>query len=116
VSDKLDKRVKVRWPATGADTDGGGITVTRSDPGDGALYATGVQCSGDAAALVTIESPAGSVLWRKRFTGVFNMAETFAPGTLGGLDSEAMLVKISASTTNSEANLEGQTAHTDARV
>jgi hypothetical protein len=35
------------------------------------------------------------------------MAKTFAPGTLGGLDSEAMLVKISASTTNSEANLDG---------
>jgi hypothetical protein len=44
------------------------------------------------------------------------MAKTFASCTLGGLDSEAMLVKISASTTNNEANLDGQTVHTDARI
>jgi hypothetical protein len=65
---------------------------------------------------VTIESPASTVVWRKRFTGAFNMSETFAPGTIVGPDNQAMLVKISASTTNSEANLDGYPFHSDFRA
>lgn len=63
--------------------------------------------SGDAACLVTIESPANTVLWRKRFTAAFNDSEAFEPGEITGANGAALLVKISASTSNCEANIEG---------
>jgi hypothetical protein len=75
-----------------------------------------IQCSGDATAVVTVEIPASTVLYRKRFTAAFNVSETFAPGTIQGPDNAAMLVKISASSSNCEANLDGYTVHSDARV
>ena len=68
---------------------------------------TGIQCSGDAAALVTIESPAATVLWQKRFASAFTVSETFPLGFIEGADSTALLVKISASTTHCEANSQG---------
>lgn len=70
---------------------------------------TGIQCSGDAAALVTIESPANTILYRKRFTGAFTLSETFSPGPIRGGLGDAILVKISASTANCEANMQGYT-------
>lgn len=66
-----------------------------------------VSGSGDAAALVTIESPASTILWRKRFAAAFTFSESFAPGQLVGAVNSAVLVKISASTANSEANIHG---------
>lgn len=70
---------------------------------------TSIQASGDAAALVTIESPSGTVLWRKRFSAAFTMSEAFPPGVIQGAGSAAMLVKVSAGTTNTEANIQGFT-------
>lgn len=71
------------------------------------LYATGIQCSGDTACVVTIESPASTVLWTKRFAAAFTMSEAFPPGViLSGTSGAAMLVKISASTTACEANIQ----------
>jgi hypothetical protein len=67
---------------------------------------TAIQCSGDAAALVTIESPASTILYRKRFTAAFTLTEGFAT-PLKGADSNNVLVKISASTANCEANIQG---------
>jgi hypothetical protein len=61
--------------------------------------------SGDAAALVTVESPASTVLWRKRFSAAFTFSENFAPGLIEAAGNTDVLVKISASTSNSEANL-----------
>jgi hypothetical protein len=43
------------------------------------------------------------------------MSATFA-GTITGPDNAAMLVKTSASTSACEANLDGYTVHSDARV
>ena len=100
-------KVRGRGSASAADTDGGGVTATIADPGDGyKLVLTGIQCSGDGAALVTVESPSGTVVWRKRYSAAFTMSETFAPGTIVGAVSEAMLVKVSAATSNSEANIQ----------
>jgi len=102
-------KIKSRFGSTGVGTSTG-VTVTVTAPAAGKhLVCSGIQCSGDAAALVTIESPAATVLWRKRFAAAFNMSETFAPGTISGADASALLVKISASTSNSEANIQGFT-------
>lgn len=68
---------------------------------------SGIQCSGDAACIVTIESPSATVLWRKRFAAAFTMSEAFPIGEIVGAADAAMLVKVSASTSNSEANIQG---------
>jgi hypothetical protein len=96
-----------RWSETGADTDGGGVTVTHPSVTSQAHTVTSCQCSGDAAALVTIESPAATILWRKRYSAAFVMSEIFPPGTVVGALSQAILIKVSAGTTNSEANFQG---------
>lgn len=64
----------------------------------------GIQASGDAAALVTIESPSGTVLWRKRFAAAFTFSDAFLEGTIVGANDAAVVFKISASTSNCEVN------------
>ena len=91
--------------ATGSDTDGGGVTVTVPAVTNRVHIVTEIAASGDAAALVTVESPASTVLWRQRFSGAFTLNKTFAPGVMKGADGQAVLVKVSAATTNSEANI-----------
>lgn len=105
---QITGRIKGRFQGSGVGTNAG-VTVTQSAPSDGNSYysVTGIQCSGDAACIVTIESPASTVLWRKRFAAAFNVSERFEPGTLNGAAGAAVLVKVSASTSNSEANIQG---------
>lgn len=83
-----------------------GVTATISAVSGQRLHCTGIQCSGDAAALVTIESPSGTVLWRKRFAAAFSVSEAFPLGAVVGAVGQALIVKVSASTTNSEANIQ----------
>lgn len=111
MSDGYYSKLRDRWSVTGADTNGGGITITKAAPSSTRqqYVAQAIQCSGDAAALVTIESPSGTVLYRKRFAAAFNYSETFPLGTIVGAGGAAMLVTISAGTTNTEANLQGAT-------
>ncbi len=102
-------KVRSRSSGTGVGTTAG-VTVTLTAPtGNLAHNATGIQCSGDAAALVTVESPSGTVLYRKRFTAAFNMSESWPLGVMKGALGAAMLVKISASTANCEANVQSLT-------
>lgn len=63
--------------------------------------------SGDVATLVTLEAPSGTVLWRKRFTGAFTFSESFPPGLYVGGKNEALVLRFSASTANSEGNMAG---------
>jgi hypothetical protein len=84
----------------------GGVTVTITGTTGQRLSVCGIQCSGDAAALVTVESPAATVLYRKRFAGAFVLAEDWEPGELLGASGADLLVKISASTSNCEANIQ----------
>ena len=58
---------------------------------------------------MTLESPASTVLYTKRFTAGFRMSESFPAGTLVGPVASAMLVKVSGSSANAEANLQGYT-------
>lgn len=104
--DPLLQLTSDRWGETGVGV-AAGVTVTHA--GSPALqhYVTGIQCSGDAAALVSIQSPAGTTVWRKRFAAAFTMSEAFAPGQLRAAAAAAILVVISASTANCEANIQG---------
>lgn len=101
-------KVRSRFSATGVGTNAG-VTVTQAAPTNTSRLYTclGIQVSGDAAALVTIESPASTVIYRKRFAAAFTASERFDVGTLKGAQGAAMLVKISASTSNCEANIQG---------
>lgn len=106
MSDYYFGKVRARNSATGVGTNSG-VTVTQAAPtGNRRLVCTGIQASGDAAALVTIESPSGTILYKKRFAAAFTLSESFAPGTIAGAAGAALLVKVSASTSNSEANLQ----------
>jgi len=86
-----------------------GVSATKAAPAEaGDRYSVcGIQCSGDIAAVVTIESPAATILWQKRMTGAWQLSERFTPGDMKGARGAAILVKVSASTTNSEANIQG---------
>lgn len=84
-----------------------GVTVTATGAAGFVMAPTQISCSGDAAALVTVESPSGTVLYRKRFAAAFTLSESFHLGSLKGAVAQDILVKISASTSNCEANIEG---------
>lgn len=96
------------FSGTGVGTNAG-VTVTQAAVAGRTPLVTGIQCSGDAAALVTVESPASTILYKKRMTGTgWTLSEGF-PSPLVGTAGAAVLVKISASTSNSEANIQGYT-------
>ena len=97
-----------RWSTTGSGTNAG-VSSTHGLVLAQAHTATSIQCSSDLAAVVTIESPAGVVLWRKRYAAAFTMSEVFPPGTINGAYASDILVKVSASTAACEANMQGFT-------
>ena len=103
-----DNLVTNKVSGTGVGTNAG-VTVTLSaitGPKNMILSPVGIQVSGDAACVVTIESPAATVLYRKRFAAAFNLTERFSPGDIKGAAGGALLVKVSASTSNCEANIQ----------
>lgn len=106
MSDRPDQFGYGSFSGTGVGTNAG-VTVTQAASGTKTFVCTGIQYSGDAAALVTIESPASTILWKKRFAAAFSGSENFAFAPLAGAAGAAILVKISASTANSEANIQG---------
>lgn len=110
MSDNLFRSVSSRWSETGVGTTAG-VSTTHAAESDTAYrhMVSGIQCSGDAACIVTIESPASTILWRKRFAAAFNISESFPIGCISGAVGQAVLVKVSASTANSEANIQGFT-------
>lgn len=97
------------WSGAGVGTNAG-VTVTHTINSKATFsYVMGVSGSGDAAALVTVESPAGTPIWRKRFAAAFTFSENFT-SPLQGASGQNVLVKISASTANCEANISGYDA------
>lgn len=93
--------------ATGVGTTAG-VTVTVAADGNKTHELYGMQYSGDAAALVSVESPSGTVIWRKRYAAAFNGESNFER-PLRGATGAALLLKISASTANCEINGQGAT-------
>lgn len=100
--------VRQAFSATAVGTNAG-ASATQAAPSDTGrhYFCSGIQVSGDAAALVTIESPAATILWKVRMTAAFDRAFSFAPGTIVGAKGAAILVKVSASTSNCENNIQG---------
>jgi hypothetical protein len=109
VGDFYFGKVEERWQSSTATTTTGGLTLTKAAPSDALDYyaVTSIQASGDAAAVVSLESPSGTTIWRKRFSAAFTMSETFPPGTVIGAAGQAVLGKVSANTTNAEINVQG---------
>lgn len=94
-----------RSQATAAGTTAGTSATIAAATGF-SWHATGAQFSGDAAALVTIESPSATVIWRKRYAAAFADSVAFPLGCMKGAGDGAILVKISASTAACEANIQ----------
>ncbi len=90
-----------------------GVSATIAAQSGLVICCAGLQVSGDAAALVTIQSPSGTTLWRLRFAAAFNFAHRFEVGVIAGAMGAALLVNISASTANCEANIEGYSFNWD---
>ena len=101
-----DQYGRGEWSATGVGTNAG-VTVTHAlTAGAQRAVVTGIEVSGDAAALITVESPSGTPIYRKRKAAAFDFSEEFEAG-LPGAVGQNVLVKISASTSNCEANIQG---------
>lgn len=67
---------------------------------------THISGSSDAAGVVTLESPLGTVLWQKRFGAAFTFSETLPPGEYECPVNTDAVLKVSAGT-NKELNLAG---------
>jgi len=86
-----------------------GVTATKTASSDNLKhYVTGVQCSGDGAATVIIKQGT-TVIYTKRFAAAFVMSEDFRVPLVSAVNA-LVSCAISASTTNSEANMQGYTA------
>lgn len=96
-----------RKSATGVGTNAG-TTQTVSGATGKRWHPVGIQCSGDAAAVVTVEHPAGTVIWRKRFAAAFVFSEAWGLAAFDDkiLSNTDTAVKISTSTSNCEANIQ----------
>lgn len=103
--DRPDKIGHGSFNGTGVGTNAG-VSVTEAAVTGKRHFTTNIQCSGDAAAIVSVESPAGTLLYRKRFAAAFTISESFDVPLRGAMD-QAMVVKISASTAACEANHQG---------
>lgn len=108
MGDHFYGKVRSRVAATASTATSGGVSATIAAPTDTARHyaVTGIQTSSDAACLVTIESPASTVLWRKRYAAAHAASETFLPGVINAAVGAAVLVKTSASTSNTEGNIQ----------
>ena len=94
------------WKETGVGTNAG-VTVTHTGVTGRVSVCQKIDLSGDLAALVTVESPAATILWRKRYTAAYQDSVSFPNGCYIGTSGGDLLVKISASTLNCEANIAG---------
>ncbi len=108
MGDSYFGKVRGRVAATSVTSGAGGFSTTISAPTDTArrYFVTGIQVSGDKACIVTIESPASTVIWRKRQAAAFSFSESFPPGTILGAVGAAVLVKLSDSTSAAESNIQ----------
>ncbi len=107
MSDPFRGRAGGAFFATASTAASGGISTTVSGIDGKAATVEHISGSGDAAALVTVESPSNTVLWKQRYNAAFTFFLNFPPGILRGLEDNGVLIKISASTSNVEANIGG---------
>ena len=82
------------WSETAAGTNGGATALHTDSNASNVHIISGIQVSGDAAAVVTVESPAGTVLWQKRYAAAFVDNVVFSERTVRGTASAPILTKI----------------------
>lgn len=101
-----ESRVLLEWQGNAQGT-AGGVTFTRAAP-----TTTGrknvldeLTAYGDAAGIVTVESPSGTVIFKEQFAAAFNVGPLRLD--LEGAKDQALLVKVSASTAFCGVDVEG---------
>jgi hypothetical protein len=84
-----------------------GVTFTQAAPTVAGRkhVADRVEAYGDAAAVLTIESPAATIIYKEQFAAAFNRDVTELD--VEGAKDQALVVKISASTAFCGVNVEG---------
>lgn len=109
MSERPDQYGFGSFQQTAAVAASGGLTMTVSGVAKQTTMVSGLQVSGDAAALVSVESPSGTTIWRLRYTAAFHDCIPFNDDSalVGASPGADVLVKISASTSNAEANVQG---------
>jgi len=99
-----------RWSETGAVASGGGaLAVSHAAETNRTHVASSIDISGDAASLIQINSPVGTVLWTVRYSAAFADGFDFADGYLTGAVGQLLRVRIASSTSTCEANMSGYT-------
>lgn len=91
------------------DTQAGGAganVLTRAAASSKRHTVTHIAGSGDAAATVTLEF-GGTVVWQKTFGGAFTFSETLPPGEYTAAVNQAVILRISAATAVSRADMAG---------
>jgi hypothetical protein len=98
------------WNETGTGTTSGATVIHQDTNLVNTHLVASMAVSGDTACVVTIESPAGTVLWRARFAAAFDRYYTFPPKVIRSASASGLIqVKISASSANCEATINGYT-------
>jgi hypothetical protein len=109
------------WSETAVGTDSGATAthaaqaVTDSAPNDSVTVnrthiVTGISGHVDADSIVTIESPASTVLWQSKIDiSVEGLSFNFPNLTVVGGQGEAILGKIASSSADCQVNLQGIT-------
>lgn len=94
--------------AASASGTAGGVSVTLAADGNKTYAVTAVTYNSDAAFIATIESPAGTVLWRRRYAAAGGDHITFPLTPVLGAPGQAVLIKTSASTSLTDASIVAQ--------
>lgn len=93
------------WNAT-SDGAAGANVLTKAAEAGKRHTVTHIAGSGDAAATVTLEFGA-TVVWQKTFGGAFTFSETLPPGEYTAAVNQAVILRISAATADSKADMAG---------
>ena len=88
-------------------TSGGAISASQAAVTGEKFVCTGITASGDAACLVTIESPSGTALYKQRYASAFTLNLEFSHPSIVGAIGQALILKVSAATTNAEGYIRG---------
>lgn len=85
-----------------------GVTLTQNalTGSSDTIYVSSISGSGDAAAIVTLTSNS-IVLWRQRFASAFTFSMNWTYPVKSTNPGKSMILNISASTSNCEANMSG---------
>ena len=97
------------WSETAVGTDSG-ATATHALNNNNTFVVTSISGHCDADAIITIESPASTVLWQSKVdVSVEGFSFNFSGLSVVGVSAQAILGKISASSADCQVNFCGTT-------